>query len=190
MGGRSCASHGAWITWAASALLLWPAAGCKRQREAVPEPLQAPQARLSPDNAGEIWGRWKIVMHGGCGISALDDEQVEQYMGMIASVEPGRMAIKDHVGDDLICNFTDIKISTHNAIDYLAEGTGCGPGNPVFDMLIGKINSQAIKVFKPEPRCSGTPFGEPFMSNPQTLVVQWNGVYFFMKRDAGTAAGM
>lgn len=180
------------------ALIPWFSIGCRKQEPvdespktqsvepppaATPQEVKIPQAILD-----EILGRWRIVKEASCGVS-MDQETTDLYIGKTVLIEPRLMVFKDHKGDDCSCRFTDIKASVRDTDDYLTEATGCAPGYKEFV----KIKERKVRVLEPEPdalwKCAGTPFSIMFKPNPETLVIRWNGVFFFMERDTGTVTG-
>lgn len=172
--------------------------GCK-QREAPEDSAHVPQVQLEPDIVREIAGRWRISRYDGCGVVSMVDGQADPYIGKTAVIEHGRMVLTDaagqvltdHLGvlmkgqpgDEFVCRFKSIKVSTQDTVEHLSYLTGCDPGNPIFDSFIEQVNSKTIRVFEPQPDCGATPFTEFFMPNPKTIVARWREVYFFMNRE-------
>ena len=188
----------------AGALVLCVMAGCRKQEAGQQSQEQAPsvvaeqpvepqppvaeqEVQLPPDAVKEILGRWKIKRYDMCGISGMGDEEADWHIGKTVLIEPRRAIFKERSGEEVICHYTGLySVFATNLEDQLAQYYQCPPNFGGFT----KLKEKETRIFEFTPSCGVTPFGVLFKIDGKTLVIRWEGIYFFMERDTNTATGM
>lgn len=119
-------------------------------------------------------GRWQITRYGFASISAMDKAQADTWLNKIADISVTNIAF-----DGKTCQVTSTGRSTSTTSDYFLVGFKTNPAN------IG-VTQDKLDVIKTN--CTGTPFEQFGQLDSATIVIAWNGVFFFMTPAGQTVA--
>lgn len=128
-------------------------------------PTQAP-ATLTPPSQPLPLGRWQITRWSFAAISAMDKSQADAWLNKVADISTTRLAF-----DGKTCQVTTASSAKATSSDYFIAGFKTKPT----DIGVMQDNVDVVNT-----NCAGTPFAQFAQLNATTLVIAWDGVFFFM----------
>jgi hypothetical protein len=133
--------------------------------------------------ASELHGNWQVASHQLIGYTTLSEQQINDWLGNVLLFD-GKTATKQQNGRKQTCLGPSYTSRTENAEAYFLIGLGLKP------QRLG-INQTEIKIVNLTCRQRNTWLGnglEFVFISAQQVVVDWEGVLFFLNKIGGLGA--
>lgn len=130
-----------------------------------------PQPTSTPppvSDTAELVGEWVVSLYQPGGIYAMEIDEAESWLGEVATITPNSINFRDDV-----CNDATFESSIVNAAEHFYEGYRTG----AFAIGVEQPYVELIKT-----GCTGTPFSAFEKLNENSIVLQKEGVFFFLEK--------